>query len=210
MVDLEIAIDRSTQSNQPTDTRQIQYKAAAAASSSLPPTIMSFLLSGLDALLAQGSDFLRGKAQEHGALTVFLCGMMAAHEAAFLGANAFYYAASRLPALRRFKIQQDGQFDPSPEQVWRAIKHVYFGRLVFQLPATVGYHFLWRACGGTMTAPAPPASTVLAQLGALALLMEVTFYTLHRAFHHRSLYSKWHKQHHEFKAPVGVASEYAR
>lgn len=94
-------------------------------------------------------------------------------------------------------------------QVWHALRHVYFGRFIFQLPATVGYYYLWGAFGGSMTAPAPTASTALAQLAASGVMMEVLFYTLHRAFHHRLLY-RWHKRHHEFRAPVGVASEYAR
>lgn len=34
------------------------------------------------------------------------------------------------------------------------------------------------------------------------------FYWSHRAFHHRYLY-RFHKQHHEFYATVGIAAEYA-
>lgn len=134
---------------------------------------------------------------------------MAAHETAFLATNAFYFAVARVPALRKYKIQQDGKADPSRAQVWHAVKHVYFGRFVFQLPATIAYYYLWRACGGSMTAPAPAAGTALAQLVVMGVLMEVLFYSCHRAFHHRSLYKR-HKRHHEFKSPVGVASEYAR
>ncbi|KAJ5360101.1 hypothetical protein N7517_009292 [Penicillium concentricum] len=37
---------------------------------------------------------------------------------------------------------------------------------------------------------------------------EMGFYYIHRAFHSKQLYARFHKQHHEFTAPVGLASTY--
>ena len=41
------------------------------------------------------------------------------------------------------------------------------------------------------------------------VVVEVWFYFTHYALHHPALYSKIHKLHHRFKAPVAVASMYA-
>ncbi|KAI9298629.1 hypothetical protein K502DRAFT_299252, partial [Neoconidiobolus thromboides FSU 785] len=41
------------------------------------------------------------------------------------------------------------------------------------------------------------------------LITEVGFYYVHRLLHHPLLYAKFHKLHHEFTAPIGLAAVYA-
>ena len=37
---------------------------------------------------------------------------------------------------------------------------------------------------------------------------EVGFYYTHRILHHRALYARFHKMHHEWKAPIALAAAY--
>merc|ERR1711916_158470 len=48
----------------------------------------------------------------------------------------------------------------------------------------------------------------MGDLAVFAVLEEALFYYSHRALHHPSLYHL-HRQHHEFKAPVGLVAVYA-
>lgn len=54
----------------------------------------------------------------------------------------------------------------------------------------------------------PPATTLLWTLPAYALLTEVLFYYIHRALHIPQLYKRFHKIHHEIKAPFAICSIY--
>jgi sterol desaturase/sphingolipid hydroxylase (fatty acid hydroxylase superfamily) len=147
-------------------------------------------------------------AAEHGDLVTFLTVGMFVHESVFIWSNVIYSLLANIPfCRRRWKIQPNA--DPSKELAVKALIHIYVGRVLFQLPATVGYFYLWKRCGGSMHAAPPTALTCGWQLLVCALATEVMFYSSHRLFHHPTLYKHWHKQHHEFKAPIGLSSEYA-
>jgi sterol desaturase/sphingolipid hydroxylase (fatty acid hydroxylase superfamily) len=47
------------------------------------------------------------------------------------------------------------------------------------------------------------------QMVGCQLFLEASFYWIHRALHHPTLYKHIHKQHHEYKGTIGFATEYA-
>ena len=68
----------------------------------------------------------------------------------------------------------------------------------------------------TLVSPLKPVSSAAlpGPLRAIATIVldvlctEIGFYYVHRSFHSKHLYTLFHKQHHEFTAPVGLASTY--
>jgi methylsterol monooxygenase len=59
---------------------------------------------------------------------------------------------------------------------------------------------------GASSLPSPTQAVTTALFDVFCT--EMGFYYIHRAFHSKLLYPLFHKQHHEFTAPVGLASTY--
>lgn len=93
---------------------------------------------------------------------------------------------------------------------WKCLKYILFTHFVIQVPMQTMFHPIAEYFGMKMYGvPFPDWTTMVSQI-ALFMLMEDAFhYWFHRALHYGPLYKMIHKQHHEFTAPFGIASEYA-
>ena len=57
-----------------------------------------------------------------------------------------------------------------------------------------------------MTPELPSFTTVMFHLFLCWLWQDASFFYIHRALHHKSIYKYFHKIHHEFTAPISVVS----
>ncbi|KAK5619058.1 Fatty acid hydroxylase domain-containing protein 2 [Crenichthys baileyi] len=111
--------------------------------------------------------------------------------------------------ITRYRIQEDKNSPVDPTKLRQAVKTVLFNQVFISGPMVVAIYFLisWRgdACGPEL----PTFHWALTELAVFSILEEILFYYTHRLFHHPSLYKHFHKQHHEWTAPIGVVSIYA-
>lgn len=122
----------------------------------------------------------------------------------YLGIDILFPAFSN-----RHKIQSERR-QPSWEQIRHCIKHVGFNEalgVVIQLLVrnAVG----WDKTAFLVTRTLPSLSTIAFDFVFALIAREVSFYYIHRAFHHPRIYKYIHKRHHTFTAPMAFSAQYA-
>mmetsp|Transcript_55562 Transcript_55562/g.109691 ORF Transcript_55562/g.109691 Transcript_55562/m.109691 type:complete len:263 (+) Transcript_55562:60-848(+) len=107
-----------------------------------------------------------------------------------------------------YKIQGNGAY-PDSKLIKQCIKDNIVGHLiVFPLVVYFGYPVLCYF-GMSVSAPIPSIQIILRDLLVAVAINDTMFYWVHRALHHSSVYKYIHKQHHEFKTPIGIACKFA-
>ena len=142
----------------------------------------------------------------------YTLGLWGVHLGLFVILNLTYAALHLIPYFDRWRLPRKPAQEPSRRLLLWALTYVGFGQIVLQPLITYGlYHLTVWVSGNAPVFSSPPSwATVAWQVVACLLISDFTFYWAHRSLHESKLLYKYvHKQHHEFKGTVGIASEYA-
>jgi sterol desaturase/sphingolipid hydroxylase (fatty acid hydroxylase superfamily) len=109
--------------------------------------------------------------------------------------------------LLKYKIQPDEKVTLA--MLGKATVRALFNQIVVGSVVQLASYklMMWRGC--SLGLELPTFQWVVWELFVYTLVEELGFYYAHRMFHHPRLYKHIHKVHHEFTAPVGIASIYA-
>ncbi|XP_041456871.1 fatty acid hydroxylase domain-containing protein 2-like isoform X2 [Lytechinus variegatus] len=108
--------------------------------------------------------------------------------------------------ITRYKVQLD-QTEIPAGKLRRTLWTVFLNQTLYNIPILVALYYVavWRGCGSTVD-ELPTFQTLLYQIAVFTVVEEFGFYYSHRLLHHPWLYKKFHKIHHEWTAPFGLAS----
>ena len=108
----------------------------------------------------------------------------------------------------RYKIQPHKNTPVPLPLVLRCVRQVLFNQFFVAVPTlAVTYPLaLWRGVGFDL--PLPSFERFCSDMAVCILVEELLFYYTHRALHHPALYGRVHKQHHEWTAPIALATNY--
>lgn len=130
------------------------------------------------------------------------------HTLTFVIPNALLFMFHYMKWFEQYKIQGNGAY-PDMKLIKQCIRDNFIGHLIVApLAAYFGYP-IFQSFGMSMTAPLPPIQIILRDFIVFIAVNDTMFYWAHRMLHHASIYKYIHKQHHEFKTPIGISSKYA-
>lgn len=128
----------------------------------------------------------------------------------FWGVAAVYHLADTRGWWERWRIQQRPEGRPErrgPSQQ-DAVRVVLRNQVLGTLPALVLFTVALELRGVDLTAPPPGWLTILGHLAVAVAVEELLFYTVHRALHQPALFKRFHRVHHAFREPIGIATHY--
>ena len=139
---------------------------------------------------------------------LFFVGSVGIYFIAFWGPLCFLWLCSTQNWFASRKIQVGKE--PAPALVRDAVINIVVSHVVLiPLAAWYGYSFFKARGMKFAAADIPEPLTCVAVLVLWHVLFDTWFYWAHRCFHHPFLYNRFHKQHHQFMTPVGIAAVYA-
>lgn len=137
----------------------------------------------------------------------FVVGTFAVHEVTYLLLSLIALGLHYFGVLSKYRLQPDAPLDL--KAAFKALWEVAVRAGIGQLPVLWFLYDVHVFMGMQVRAPLPSPGRIIRDVLLSLAFTDTTFYWSHRMLHHRLLYKHIHKKHHEFKAPVGVNTEYA-
>lgn len=137
----------------------------------------------------------------------FTIGSSLVHTLTFTIFNALLFMIDYLQWFKKYKIQPNSY--PDMKLIRQCIRDNIIGHLIVAPIAAYFAYPLYVSYGMSVSGPLPPLTIILRDLIIAVAVNDTMFYWAHRGLHHSSIYKYIHKQHHEFKTPVGISSKYA-
>jgi len=129
------------------------------------------------------------------------------HLAVFWSVAIFFYGVQRHNAFEQCKLQKDS-LNRHSDRTGRMFKHclktVLFNQWFVSIPQFAASYWFFSPRWHQL----PDIFTIAFHMVLCLGMVEVGFYYSHRLFHSPFFYSRFHKWHHELKAPICIAALY--
>ena len=142
----------------------------------------------------------------------FLLASFMTHNGTWLLVNGSLLVAEHfeIQAVLKYQIERRKPEVPSPSLLRKLYLQISLNHmLTTPLLMWLLFPYVKRLGVPAPDAALPSVATMALMLAAAHSFNDWGFYWTHRLLHHRALYARFHKQHHEFKGTVGAAAEYA-
>lgn len=129
----------------------------------------------------------------------------------FIGGIFLFFDLTEWPkSFQKYKVQQGTNEPIDKKMLWATIKIVLRNQIFITLPLLFASYWVKKSKGITMNLFAVPTfERAVLDLAVCIIVDEIGFYYMHRLIHHKSLYKRIHKIHHEWTAPIAITALYA-